>query len=552
MHALFAFTQGTCLEWPGTESFPSLNTGVLPPVQMRVQGSKVQFPKLNTSGASVKYQRPVGNLTELLGDGHESVHLRGPVENWLFASKAAELHVLVIGTSVTGGCGSQAPYMTCSAADSWTRRLRHWLLHLLPVPVNVSVYAQNAGTLPYWMHCTQRYFVDQPHVILLELAPSLSLSRNDVNTLNQFITILRELAPHAVVVFIAWPRVGGQLSSEPAKWKTSAEKLHGNMSTFDAQLVSYSAQLEFDLLLVSRLMIRAWSPTWTKRLLMNHFYAEYTHPGPQGHALLAEASGRLIASQIQAQCTLKTPATRKSGTTHQRGDRGSRSDMPPAYHAMSEVCYQSAGELPVVQSQSKGWRLVDDGIAKGVQKLNLLSERVGDCLVLGPILQGSVGARIVHLGFLRSWKPEQGAFNITCSGCRCRGMEDGGTGGGRYSFPVVQTSSTRLPVVNSSKYTQCIDQDCAEDTAHLQCTIGEDGEPDPATCFSITVDTQFLLRKALPMADCLISVCHDTWPRKQPLKTSAVRVAMLSFRGVDVEAEAGLNRSLEVFTRAPP
>ena len=92
------------------------------------------------------------------------------------------------------------------------------------------------------------------------------------------------------------------------------------------------------------------------------------------------------------------------------------------------------------------------------------------------------------------------------------------------------------------------------DTAHLQCTIGEDGEPDPETCFSITVDTQFLLSKTWPMADCLISVCHDTWPRKRPLKTSAVRVSMLSFRGVDaeaLEADPGLNRSLEVLRGLP-
>ena len=59
-----------------------------------------------------------------------------------------------------------------------------------------------------------------------------------------------------------------------------------------------------------------------------------------------------------------------------------------ASSSTDEVCYAAADQLPVLPQPSTGWRLIDEGKSKGIPKLFLLSERVGDQLVLGPILQG--------------------------------------------------------------------------------------------------------------------------------------------------------------------
>ena len=66
--------------------------------------------------------------------------------------------------------------------------------------------------------------------------------------------------------------------------------------------------------------------------------------------------------------------------------------------------------------------LVDEGGAKGVRKLGLLSRVPGQTLLLGPLLpeRPRCAAVCVSVGYLHSWRTEQGALRLECDiGCSC-------------------------------------------------------------------------------------------------------------------------------------
>lgn len=262
------------------------------------------------------------------------------------------------------------------------------------------------------------------------------------------------------------------------------------------------------------------------------FYADKTHPGPRGHALLGEAASHMIASQIRVWACRSGQETAGSSSAH-IGEHAAQAQLTRAKLASvdaspsedDEVCYTAADQLPVLRAQSKGWQLIDEGKSKGIPKLFLLSERVGDQLVLGPILPGASGKADVYLGHMRSWKPEQGAFNLTCTGCACSPFWNDYAG---YTFPVVQTSSMRTPVNKLSRRAVCRGDDCVVDAAAVQCRRDENGELDPAVCFSLAYDSGFSLEKAEPTSECLIVLTHDVWPRDMPLNTSHVLVSTLA------------------------
>ena len=65
----------------------------------------------------------------------------------------------------------------------------------------------------------------------------------------------------------------------------------------------------------------------------------------------------------------------------------------------------------------RGFRLRDDGIAKGVQKLGYVSEQIGDHLTIGPLELtrqggGCIAQLRVRLGYLVSTHPGQGAITL--------------------------------------------------------------------------------------------------------------------------------------------
>jgi len=112
----------------------------------------------------------------------------------------------------------------------------------------------------------------------------------------------------------------------------------------------------------------------------------------------------------------------------------------------------SAGQWPT------GWQLVDSGVAKGIQKLGLVSDRVGDVLSLGPlgprldsncstVKRGDRKPRAVfHLevGYRLSRRDSFGAFALGCSPCDCRRLKS--TFAKQISpFPFVDTNARLSP-----------------------------------------------------------------------------------------------------------
>ena len=100
-----------------------------------------------------------------------------------------------------------------------------------------------------------------------------------------------------------------------------------------------------------------------------------THPSPEGHLLIGSAMARFVSSTILA--SIATPAVAHYA-------------LPPSNDRPTwERCYQRADQLQKLQlaagsgNNGDGWWLMDDGLAKGVPKLSLRSERVGDRLRLG-------------------------------------------------------------------------------------------------------------------------------------------------------------------------
>ena len=199
----------------------------------------------------------------------------------------------------------------------------------------------------------------------------------------------------------------------------------------------------------------------------------------------------------------------------------------------AETCFASADLLPV--RKASGFRLVNEGAAKAVRKLGWLSTRLGDTLDLGPVAQATCGAVVVHLGDLRTWRPDAGAFQISCIGCECschrRSTDDlCHTAGLDRSFPLVQTSSVGKPKEKLSKYNTCRGKaGCQVDEVIATCADPD----DPLKCATVSINTEFSLTKRAPRDECLIRLTHiSMWPAR-PLNSSRVRIDTLSFEGVE-------------------
>ena len=111
-----------------------------------------------------------------------------------------------------------------------------------------------------------------------------------------------------------------------------------------------------------------------------------------------------------------------------------------------EVCYPRADLVPR-SALPKGWILRDESTVRSVTKLGFVSETPGgDPLVLGPIQlpPGAASAAclgvILSLGFLMSWRPEQGALMVTCEGCPCTRIK-GMYAPHMFPFPFIETST---------------------------------------------------------------------------------------------------------------
>ena len=218
----------------------------------------------------------------------------------------------------------------------------------------------------------------------------------DQRDLQQLVRALRAGAPNAVIGFVLWP------SQRQLAHDRAAEQMVRRMAALEG----------FDAISASTLLdeaARNGEPS-------SSFYADPVHPNIDGHAMLAGlACAWLLGNLVPAasRCAsdgaaLAAPAAKPPPSS------------PPTY----EQCYSRADAMPVLQSQAAGWRLLDEGGAKGVVKMGYVSTRVGEVLQLGPILpEARCGLFDVSLGYLLSWRRAQGALHVSCTGgCSCMPM----------------------------------------------------------------------------------------------------------------------------------
>ena len=89
------------------------------------------------------------------------------------------LSIVVLGGSVTAGCGAAQPLQRCDVLSSWSRFLHDQLVAGLggqDEQVQMAVWGKNAIRTEYFTHCTSAKVPASAHIVLLELQPNLWMS----------------------------------------------------------------------------------------------------------------------------------------------------------------------------------------------------------------------------------------------------------------------------------------------------------------------------------------------------------------------------------------
>ena len=328
------------------------------------------------------------------------------------ATKRSPLSIVVLGGSVTAGCGAAYPLKTCDSLSSWTRQLHDKLAAMLggSQHVELDVWGKNAIRCTYFTQCTSHKVPTTADVVLLDLQPNLWFAGQTAcprcaQSLTELVQYVRRAAPRAAILFVGWP-------------------ILRNPRTIEHTVSDVARAQHFD----------AWfASSWVGLARRNYtngesLHADTVHPSRLGHAMLAVGVARLLQERLNE----NLPCDDNASTIVA---------PPPLPQSSQEWCYLSAEQLPVpvngsawptIGSIVSGWSLVDEGGAKGIKKLGFLSASHDDVLRLGPLPQCAHLAASV--GYLQSWRQEFGALRISCVGsCSCSPPSQ-----------VVQTSATRV------------------------------------------------------------------------------------------------------------
>ena len=332
---------------------------------------------------------------------------------WVGATQAVSqqrpLQIVVLGGSVTVGCGAAHPLQRCDALSSWTRILHDQLVAAFggqSERVEMAVWGKSAIRPAYFTECTSSKVSETAHVVLLEVQANLWFAGQRscprcAASLKSLVEHVRCAAPSAAIMFVGWPVRDGPHTVE------SVVRQVANAHELDAWFASSWVEL-----------VRS---NWIRN---ESLHADHVHPTPIGHALLACGTSRFLLERLRKHAPCKTIP---------------RAPPPPLFH---EWCYLNAAELPInsstVGSQAGGWSLVDEGAAKQVSKLGFLSlSYADDPLQLGPLPRDDLKA---SLGYLQSWREDYGALQIGCTGsCSCRSG-------------IVETSATRVSHYNGYEF----------------------------------------------------------------------------------------------------
>ncbi len=416
----------------------------------------------------------------LLGNDSALLHLASRYASHTVAVPSNRLfRVNVLGVSTTAGCGAAESWLevippvpssnskSCVPSRSWARHMYEELGRetapgassgLGGHSLAVDVFPFNAVAASAHGDCASSRVKRDTSLILLEVATNLF--NTDVREL---ILRVHAAAPAAAIIFVAWPSQAWlkQMALREAAWpccdfKRILDACHGSPR---ASVIDVAAVLH-----ATRLPLSTWYAKGGK---------DAVHPNPFGHALLGHVVARFVAARLST--TARTDRTQDRTGERQPPPPSWRQPSPPpsaaveqqhaakleaAGAAVQEVCY-SSGELPLANASlraSIGWALVDDGRRKGVPKLGLASERVGDTLSIGPLPRFGArpcGVTMVKLGYLLSHSNVggyYGAIELACrGGCHCAKVSSPFQA--RISpFPIVQTDAASHydPLVRNS------------------------------------------------------------------------------------------------------
>ena len=336
------------------------------------------------------------------------------------ARNMGRLNVVVLGASVTMGCGacdfgvSHFPEVSqsdrrhgcptshtrsyCDLAMSWVRQFQDelndlWLAGALPVQPSTTVWARNAVGANFFASCPELHVTDiaNSHLVLIEIASNLF-----DGSLHKLLERLRCAAPEAAFAFVAWP----QLSNVPRY--AALKEIETAAAQADADVYDVASAIE-------RLGI-----------VRKRFYAQLgldnVHPNALGHHVLGRLAARFVVGSLSRQ---SDPTLREPPRAAAVGRCSSR----------WERCLDH--RMPLFEPATT-FQLVDEGAHKGVHKYGWRSAVPGGRLVVGPLdgppmlanrTCGLLEVRLLYLASaVRSGLPVPlvpGELVVTCSGCEC-------------------------------------------------------------------------------------------------------------------------------------
>uniref|UniRef100_A0A7S4F9A4 Uncharacterized protein n=1 Tax=Chrysotila carterae TaxID=13221 RepID=A0A7S4F9A4_CHRCT len=376
---------------------------------------------------------------------------------WHEASACPKAPIVVLGTSITGGRGADEPTgqeeQIAGTADlssvynvgqSWGHHFvdilnRHLMLHRLESVRNVSIFYKS-GTFPsFFSMCTNSVLPPDTRIVLLE-APTWMITQAGIKEqLARIANAVRRVAPNAVIVFVEWPALEDVSESAMAPNLVAMDAAASELKIDTVRVyhalravASHCTHSDYDVPFSNLSKETPGRLKWLYRHFpcYHELYAnrakDMVHPNPWGHQLLGALVARHVArALVNASMASMSQAAANTPTVLHQVDTSS-STAPSDSHF--ELCYLSAPDLPLIAAASHGtWKLVDEG-HQGVEKLGYLSTQKGDVLVLDILRDfprnhtgNSCGLLTVTLSYLLSTSiPDQGAFNLTCDGCRCK------------------------------------------------------------------------------------------------------------------------------------
>ena len=315
------------------------------PTELFVAGTPTTFEPLNATAFGLdspllEVPLGAGALEAACSWQNESQPLWGAA-----ALAASSLPLIVLGTSVTAGCG--ATNHSCSIEHSWARLLQDYVdwqlgraFGLAARPrVLVNIYAKNAVGAGYYARCTASKVPPGPGVVLLEVATNLWGTRDAMQrTVAGLVQAVRRAAPEKAIAFAVWPSKARAFARVPEIIRDVARDEGVDVLDF-SHMLKHHARGELH--------------------ARQHYYsqggADMVHPSAAGHALFGAVVARFVAEGLITGGR-KSCAARSVGVVPAADARSERLALPV------EQCFERADSLPIAsRSAGSSWRIVDEG-----------------------------------------------------------------------------------------------------------------------------------------------------------------------------------------------